>query len=47
MCVIMGVPLLDMAAGFADEKLGHLTLMTVIAGDERVDRFDTMDQSQA
>jgi len=44
--MVMGVPFLDGAAMLADEELGQVALMTMIAGDEGVERFDAVDEAQ-
>lgn len=44
--MVVGVAFFDMVAALADKKLRQITVMLVITGDERVQSFDAVDQSQ-
>lgn len=44
--VVVGVTFLNAAATLTDEELSQIALMTMIAGDEGIERFDSVDKPQ-
>lgn len=44
--VVVGVTFFNAAAALADEEFSQIALMTMITGDESIERFDPVNKSQ-